>query len=382
MRTRIEFVDLKRQYAAVKDEVDAALLDVVASTQYILGTEVERFEREFAEFCEVEECVGVASGTAAIHLALEALEIGPGDEVIAPANTFIATVLPVLKLGARPILVDCDHVTATIDVEQAEAAITSRTKAIIAVHLYGHPANIDPLASLCEKHGVALVEDACQAHGARYKGRRVGGLGHIAAFSFYPGKNLGAYGDAGAVTTNSPELAEKVRLLRHLGQQEKYMHVLQGWNERLDTLQAAVLRVKLRHLDAWNDSRRAHAGRYAQLLADAGVVVPRSAAYVEHVWHLYVIRAPVGREELRKSFDAAEVSTGLHYPLPLHLQPALANLGYGESDFPVTESWSREMVSLPMFAELKDAEISRVAAVAKGWSVKAPSTATAARAAG
>lgn len=282
--------------------------------------------------------------------------------MIAPANTFIATVLPVLKLGARPVLVDCGEDAATVDAGEVAAAIGPRTKAVIAVHLYGQPAELEPLAALCEEHGLALIEDACQAHGARYKGRRVGGLGRVAAFSFYPGKNLGAYGDGGAVTTNDAELAERIRILRNLGQEEKYRHVLLGWNERLDTVQAAVLRVKLRYLDAWNDARRAHAGRYAELLAGAAVRVPRSVPDVEHVWHLYVIRAGE-RDELQQSLAAAGIASGMHYPLPLHLQPALSGLGYGSGDFPMAEGWAREMLSLPMFPELELAEISEIAGV-------------------
>ena len=358
---RIAFVDLKRQYAAIKAEVDAALLGAVASTQYILGDEVESFEREFAEFCEADHCVGVGSGTAAIHLALEALSVGPGDEVIAPANTFIATVLPILKLGARPVLVDCDDATANIDVEQAAAAITPRTKAIVAVHLYGQPADLDPLAALCAEHGLVLVEDACQAHGARYKGRRTGGLGRVAAFSFYPGKNLGAYGDAGAVATDDPELAQQIRLRRDLGQEVKYRHVVQGWNERLDTIQAAVLRVKLRYLDAWNEARRSHAARYAEVLEGSGLGIPEAAPWAEHVWHLYVVRtARDDRDALRSRLEQAGISTGMHYPIPLHLQPCLRELGYVEGAFPVTEAWAGEMVSLPMFAELQEDELEYV----------------------
>jgi dTDP-4-amino-4,6-dideoxygalactose transaminase len=357
----VPFVDLARQYRSIKEEVDAALLEAVASTAYILGEEVARFEREFAAYCDVRECVGVGSGTAALQLALEALEVGAGDEVIAPANTFIATVLPVLRLGARPVLVDCDPQTATIDVERAAAAIGPRTKALVAVHLYGHPAELDGLARLCDERGVALVEDAAQAHGARFRGRRVGGFGRVAAFSFYPAKNLGAYGDAGAVTTNDAELADRIRVLRDLGQREKYVHVVEGWNERLDTIQAAVLRVKLRRLDEWNEARRRHAKAYADALEATSVAVPEPASWAEHVWHLYVVRAEDGRDELRARLGDAGIATGLHYPLPLHMQPALAALGYAEGDFPVTERWSAELLSLPMFPELEVDEIRMVA---------------------
>jgi dTDP-4-amino-4,6-dideoxygalactose transaminase len=359
---QVPFVDLGRQYASVKDEVDTALLETVASSQYILGEAVERFEREFAAYCDVDECVGVASGTAAIQLALEALGVGAGDEVVAPANTFIASILPVLRLGARPVLVDCDPQTATIDVDAAAAAITPRTKALLAVHLYGHPAELDALARVCDAHGVALVEDACQAHGARLRGRRVGGLGRIAAFSFYPAKNLGAYGDGGAVTTNDSELAERVRLLRDLGQRRKYDFAVQGWNERLDTLHAAVLSVKLRRLDGWNDLRRQHADAYREELDGAGLELPDPAPWAEPVWHLYVVRVANGsRDGLREALGARGIATSLHYPRPLHLEPVLASLGYAAGDFPVSESWCERLLSLPMFPELERDEISYVA---------------------
>jgi dTDP-4-amino-4,6-dideoxygalactose transaminase len=357
----VPFVDLGRQYRSIKEEVDAALLEAVASTEYILGGEVALFEREFAAYCEASECVGVGSGTAALQLVLEALEVGAGDEVIAPANTFIATVLPVLRLGARPVLVDCDPRTATIDVEQAAAAITPRTKAVLAVHLYGHPADLEGLVRLCEEHELALVEDAAQAHGARFQGRRVGGFGRAAAFSFYPAKNLGAYGDGGAVTTNDAELADRLRVLRDLGQRQKYVHEVEGWNERLDTIQAAVLRVKLRRLDEWNEARRRHATAYADALADTSLGLPEPAPWAEHVWHLYVVRARNGRDELRARLADRGIATGLHYPRPLHLQPALEALGYREGDFPVTERWSAELLSLPMFPELEADEIRTVA---------------------
>ena len=356
----IRFVDLGRQYQSIKEEVDAALLRAVASTDYILGDEVRQFEDEFASYCGTRHCVGVGSGTAAIQLALEALGISEGDEVIVPANTFIASVLPVLRLGATPVLVDCDETTATIDVGGVAAALGERTRAVMAVHLYGQPADVDPLRELCAPYEIALVEDACQAHGARYKGQRVGGLGRLAAFSFYPAKNLGAYGDGGAVATNDDELAERIRLLRDLGQERKYVHVVQGWNERLDTIHAAVLRVKLGHLDPWNALRRGHAEAYGAALASSGLEIPAVAPWAEHVWHLYVIRA-VERDALKASLAASGIQTGMHYPLPLHRQPALQSLGYAPGQFPVTERWAREGLSLPMFAELTAAEIKTVA---------------------
>ena len=355
----LPLVDLARQHRALRAELHSTLGDVLDSGSYILGDEVDAFEEEFAAYCETSECVGVASGTAAVQLALEAVGVGRGDEVIAPANTFIASVAPVVRLGARPVLVDCDPTTATLDIEQAMAALGPRTKAVLAVHLYGHPADVGPLREACDERGVALVEDACQAHGARYVGRRVGGLAHIAAFSFYPGKNLGALGDAGAVTTNNPDLADRIRLLRDLGQRRKYEHVVAGANERLDELQAAVLRVKLRALDRWNELRRAHAAAYSELLSGHDVTVPEEAPWAEHVWHLYVIRVS-DRDRLREELLQEGIGVGLHYPVPLHLQEALAGLGHGPGDFPATEAWARELLSLPLFPELKAEEIERV----------------------
>ena len=298
----LHFVDLQRQYLSIKEEIDATALEAIASTQYVLGEELVRFEEEFASYCEVAHCVGVGSGTAAIELALEAVGVSDGDEVIAPANTFFGSVLPVLRLGATPVLVDCAEETATIDPERVAAAIGPRTKAVIAVHLYGQPADVDPLDELCADNGITLVEDACQAHGARYKGRRTGGLGRIAAFSFYPSKNLGAYGDGGAVTTDDPALADRIRILRNVGQSDRYMHVAVGSNERLDTIQAALLRVKLEHLDRWNALRRSHALSYQEVLSGSGVRTPATAPWAEHVWHLYVIRTAM-RDELRAALE-------------------------------------------------------------------------------
>lgn len=359
---RVEFVDLRRQYASIREEVEAAVLEAMRSTQYILGEEVREFEREWAEYCSTTHAVGISSGTAALQLAYQALGIGPGDQVIAPANTFIATVLPLFRLGAEPVLVDCDEF-GQIDVAKAAAAITPRVKAIAGVDLFGHPCDADALADLCESHDLAFVEDAAQAHGAEYRQRRCGSLGRIAAFSFYPGKNLGAYGDAGAVVTSDDELAEQIRVLRDLGQRRKYDHVALGGNERLDTLQAAVLRVKLRHLDAWTAQRRAHAATYEELL-DGSVLAPRVATWANPVWHLYVIRAD-NRDDLRRALEDAGVATGLHYPVPLHLQPALESLGYRAGDFPVAEEWARTLLSLPMYAELRRDEIEYVADIVR-----------------
>jgi len=357
----VPFVDLGRTQHPIRADIDSALAGVLDSTAYILGPDVEAFEHEWAAYCQAEHAIGVSSGTAAIGLVLEGLGVGPGDEVIAPALTFIASVLPALELGAAPVLVDVDPTTATIDPDAVAAALTSRTKAIVAVHLYGQVADMDALQRVADSAGVPLIEDAAQAHGARYRGRRAGSLGRAACFSFYPSKNLGALGDGGAVVTNDPELAERIRILRDLGQARKYEHVVAGHNERLDTLQAAVLRCKLRHLDAWNASRRTAAATYRRALAALELDLPTEAEGREHVWHLYVVRSS-DRDRLRSSLAEGGVATGLHYPLPLHLEPVLARLGHRQGAFPVAEDWSLRGFSLPMFAGLEEAEIEAVAA--------------------
>jgi len=361
----IPFVDLQRQHESIRGELEAALLSAVERGDYILGADVAAFEQDFAEFCDTRRCVGVASGTAALHLGLEALGIGEADEVIAPANTFIASILPIVKLGARPVLVDCEPDTASIDVDQVADAVTARTKAVIAVHLHGQPvARLEELGHVCKEAGVALVEDACQAHGARYGKGRVGTFGRFAAFSFYPSKNLGALGDAGAVTTDDEKLADRIALLRTLGEKKKGRHTLAGWNERLDTIQAAVLRMKLRHLDEWNQRRRSAATRYAAALAGSGVRVPIEAPGTEHVWHLYVIRHE-RRNELRAALEEDGIATGIHYPTPIHLHEPFAYLGYARGSFPHAEAWAADQLSLPMFAELRPDEIDRVAAAVR-----------------
>jgi dTDP-4-amino-4,6-dideoxygalactose transaminase len=359
----IPLVDLRAQYEAHRDELDAAILAAVGDGSFVLGDSVRSFEEEFASYCGVDECVGVASGTAALAIGFAALGIGPGDEVVAPANTFVASVVPAVQLGARVVLVDCDE-QGLVDAAAVATAITQRTKAVVAVHLYGHPADADALAGVCEDAGVALVEDACQAHGARHRGRRVGGLGRFAAFSFYPSKNLGAYGDGGAITTNDGDLAARARLLRNLGEDTKYRHVAVAGNERLDELQAAVLRVKLRHLDDWNAQRRRAADDYARALADVPVELPCVAPDVEHVWHLFPVLHGQ-RDELRAGLAERGIGTGVHYPLPLHLQPALAELGYAEGDFPNAERRAREQLSLPMYAELHTEHVEDVASAVR-----------------
>jgi dTDP-4-amino-4,6-dideoxygalactose transaminase len=356
----VPFVDLAAQYAAISAEIDEAIARAVRSTAYILGRELSLFEEEFASYCEATCAVGVDSGTSALELALRAYAIGPGDEVITAANTFIATALAISYTGATPVLVDADPVTYTIDVARLELAITPRTRAIIPVHLYGHPADMDPIVELARRRGLVVIEDACQAHGARYKGKRVGSLGHAAAFSFYPGKNLGAYGDGGIVVTNDDRVADTLRLLRNYGQRQKYQHEVRGYNRRLDTLQAAVLRVKLRYLDAWNAARRAHARLYRRLLGPSGATLPQQAEYAESVWHLYVIQS-ADRGALRARLADQAIATGIHYPIPIHLQPAYRDLGYQRGAFPIAERLANRILSLPMYAEVTPDLIESVA---------------------
>lgn len=356
----IPFVDLRAQYRQIQNEVDPAVLAVMHRGDFILGGAVAEFEKAFAEYCGVKYCVGVDSGYSALELIVRAYDIGPGDEVITAANTFIATTLAISNAGATPVLVDCDPETYNIDASKIEAAITPRTKAIMPVHLYGQTADMDAIVAIAHKHGLRVFEDAAQASGARYKGRRAGSLGDAAGFSFYPGKNLGAYGDGGAVTTNDPEIAEKIRLLRNIGQKVKYFHEVKGFNNRLDTMQAAVLGVKLPHLDDWNASRRRAAATYSNLLADLPVVTPTTADYAEHIFHLYVVRVD-GREALMEDLKKAGIATGLHYPIPIHLQPAYEELGYKRGDFPITEAYAETIVSLPIFPELDDEKVAYVA---------------------
>lgn len=356
----IPFVDLRAQYGQIRDEVDPAVLAVMQRGDFVLGGAVSEFEREFAQYCEVEHCVGVDSGYSALELIVRAYGIGPGDEVITAANTFIATTLAISNAGATPVLVDCDPQTYNIDATKIEAAITPRTKAIMPVHLYGQTADMDAILDIARKHHLFVFEDAAQASGARYKGRRAGSLGDAAAFSFYPGKNLGAYGDGGAVTTDDAAIAEKIRLLRNIGQKVKYHHEVKGFNHRLDTIQAAVLKVKLPYLDDWNAGRRRAAAKYAELLAGLPLMTPTTAEYAEHIFHLYVVRMS-GREALMDHLKEMGIATGLHYPIPIHLQPAYVELGYKRGDFPVTEAYADEIVSLPIFPELDDEKVAYVA---------------------
>jgi dTDP-4-amino-4,6-dideoxygalactose transaminase len=353
----IPLVDLTAQHRSIAPQVDAAIAGVLADGHFILGRQVEAFEQAFAAFSGVAHAVGVSSGLDALRLALLALDIGPGDEVIVPANTYIATALAVSAVGARPVLVDCDPQTYLLDVAQAEAAVTTRTRAVIPVHLTGQAVDMDPVLRLADRHGLAVVEDAAQAHGARYKDRPCGSIGTLGCFSFYPSKNLGACGDGGMVTTDDAELARRVRRLRNYGEQAKYQHVDKGLNARLDTIQAAVLLVKLVHLPAWNAARARHAAAYRELLDGLeGLVFQQEAPWSTHVWHLLVVESDQ-RDSLRDHLAAAGVDTGIHYPVPIHLQPAYADLGHRRGAFPNAERLARRVLSLPMYPELRSGQI-------------------------
>jgi len=347
----IPFVDLKGQYHSIKAEIDSAIARVLENSQFVLGPEVAGFEEDFAAYLNVKHAVGVNSGTSALHLALLAAGIKPGDEVITTPFTFVATVAAILYVGARPVFVDIEPRSYTIDANRIEQAITARTKAIMPVHLYGHPADMDPILEIARRRGLLVIEDAAQAHGAEYKGKRLGGLGDLGCFSFYPGKNLGAYGEGGAIVTNNAEFARIVRMLRDWGAERKYKHVLKGYNYRLEGLQGAILRVKLRHLEAWTEARRKCAGIYDRLLAFDGVGTPSAMSYARHVYHVYAIRVRF-RETLIKHLHNHGIQTGIHYPIPVHLQEAYADLGYRQGAFPFSEQAANEVLSLPMFAEL------------------------------
>ena len=356
---KVPFVDLKAQYSAIKVEVMAAVADVFDSAQFVLGKEVAAFEEEFAAFCGVQHGIAVNSGTSALHLALLAAGIGAGDEVITTPSTFVATVAAVGYTGATPVFVDVDPVTYTIDPTQIEAAISPKTKAILPVHLYGNPADMDPILAIAGRYGLMVIEDAAQAHGAEYKGRRCGSMGELGCFSFYPGKNLGAYGEGGLVTTNNPEFARKIRMLRDWGAEKKYQHVLKGFNYRMEGVQGAILRVKLRYLERWTEARRVHAQAYGSILSESGMALPTELAGNRHVYHVYAVLTP-HRQELVKSLDAQGIQTGIHYPYPVHLLPAYSDLNYNVGDFPVSERIAAEEVSLPMFPELTKLQIESV----------------------
>jgi dTDP-4-amino-4,6-dideoxygalactose transaminase len=368
---QVPFVDLTAQYRTIATEINEAITNVVEEADFILGRELRAFEEEFAEFCDAKYAVGVDSGTSALELALRAYDIGPGDEVVTAANTFIATALAISHAGAKPVLVDVDPYTHTIDVNMIVRAITPRTKAILPVHLYGHPVDMASIRQLAEKLGLVVIEDACQAHGARYKGKRAGSLGDSAAFSFYPGKNLGAYGDGGMVVTSDRVIAKRLELLRNYGQREKYHHEFRGYNRRLDTLQAAVLRVKLKYLQEWNAARRWNAKLYREFLEGTGVITPAEAAGAESAWHLYVIRTE-RRDLLREHLASRGISAGIHYPIPIHLQPAYADLGYKTGDFPVAEAYAKQILSLPMYAELTPNQIEWTAQCVRDFTCASP----------
>ncbi len=357
----VPFLDLKAQFQSIKGEILAAASAALESTQYVLGSEVAAFENEFATYSGGKHGVGVNSGTSALHLALLAAGVGPGDEVITVSCTFVATVAAIDYTGARPVFVDVDADTLNMDVTQIESAITDRTKVILPVHLHGQPADLDPILEIARRHKLVVIEDAAQAHGAEYKGRRVGSIGDMGCFSFYPGKNLGACGEGGMVVTNNDEYAQRMRMLRDWGQERKYHHTMKGFNYRLEGIQGAVLRVKLRHLDAWTEGRRRHAAGYNELLAGSGIATPVEASYARHVYHVYGVRVP-NRDAVQAALQAREIQTGIHYPIPVHLQKAYREFGFGPGDLPVTEKASTELLSLPMFPELERPQVEEVCA--------------------
>lgn len=358
---QIALVDVVRQFRTIEADVRRALERVLEKGDYVMGEDVAAFEQEFAQFCGTSHAVGVSSGTDALVLALHALDIGPGEEVVTVPFTFAATVEAIVTVGARPVFVDVDRDTAVLNPRQLEKVITARTRAIIPVHLYGFPCDMDAICEIARRRGLRIIEDASQAHGAEFGGQRVGAIGDIGCFSFYPGKNIGAFGEAGAVVTQHAELADRIRLMRNHGSPDKYHHVRLGWNYRMDTLQAAILRVKLRHLERWNEARRQVAHNYTRRLgAVDGLGLPPPCVYGRQVFHLYVVRVP-RRDQLREYLAQQGIATGVHYPIPLHLQEAFAELGHKAGDFPVSEEWAGKVLSLPTFPELEDGEIAYVA---------------------
>jgi dTDP-4-amino-4,6-dideoxygalactose transaminase len=355
----VPYFELGTQYRSIKPEIDAAVSRVLESSHFVLGEEVAAFEQEFAKYCDASECIALNSGTSALHLALLAAGVGPGDEVITVPFTFVASVATILYTGARPVLVDIDPYSFNMNPAGVEAAITSRTKAIMPVHLYGQPADMDSIHEIARRHSLVVIEDAAQAHGAKYKGRSVGTLGDIGCFSFYPTKNLGAYGEGGAVTTNNSEYAKKIRMLRDWGQDSKYHHVLPGFNYRMEGLQGAILRVKLRHLERWIETRRAIAARYTQQLANSGLSLPREVPGVRHVYHVYSLRI-ADRDAFRSALLEEGIQTAVHYAIPVHLQPAYAGLGYHRGSFPESEAAANEVVALPIYPELDEDQVEAV----------------------
>jgi len=360
MQTKVPYLDLKSQYHAIRSELLPAWEAICESSRFAQGPAAAQFEQEFARYCETRECVSLNSGTSALHLALRCLDVGGGDEVITASMTFIATAWAISYVGAKPVFVDIDPARRTLDPAKLEAAITPRTKAIIPVHLFGMPADMDPILAVAKKHGIPVIEDAAQAHGARYKGKRIGQFGVASCFSFYPGKNLGAYGEGGALVTNDAGLATRARSLREHGQSQRYYHEELGYNYRMDSLQGAVLSLKLRTLDDGNRARAAHAKRYTELLAGSACVTPQSFADSESVWHCYVLELK-NRDQVRAKAAEAGIDTAIHYPVPVHLQKAYAHLGYKAGALPVTEQLCQRCLSLPMYPELTDEQLRAVA---------------------
>ena len=362
----VPFLDLKAAYIQFQSEIDVAIKRVLDSGWYILGEEVEAFEQEYAIYCEAKYCVGVANGLDALHLSLLALGVGTGDEVIVPSNTYIATWLAVSQCGATPVPVESDTATYNIDAMLIEAAITPRTKVILPVHLYGQPADMVQILAIANKHGLKVLEDGAQAHGARYKGKRIGAHGDVVAWSFYPAKNLGALGDGGAVTTNDPELADRIRVLRNYGSREKYVNEVQGFNSRLDPIQAAVLRVKLKYLDEWNSRRKHIALKYLEGLAGSGLILPYVPDWADPVWHVFVVRHPQ-RDALQQRLKKVGIETHIHYPIPPHKQQAYANLDFPIDAFPLASRMADGVLSLPMGPHLDQVAVNSVLSAVKSY---------------
>jgi dTDP-4-amino-4,6-dideoxygalactose transaminase len=360
----IAFADLKAQYHSIKDEIDAAVAATLESSQFILGKEVAAFEEEFAAFHGAAHGIGTNSGTSALHLALLAAGVGEGHEVITTPFTFVATAAAILYTGARPVYVDIEPETYNLDPARLAAAITPRTKAIVPVHLFGHPADMDPIVEIARRHGLVVIEDACQAHAAEYKGRRVGGIGDLACFSFYPGKNLGAYGEAGCVVSNNPELARTVRLLRNWGEESRYHHILRGYNYRMEGLQGAILRVKLRHLEAWTEGRRSRARVYARALDGVGVHLPREMPWTRHVYHVHAIESEY-RWDIQRELAAQGIQTAIHYPEPIHLMAPYRDPAFPHGSLPHAERVASSILSLPIYPELPEISVEEVAAAVR-----------------
>jgi dTDP-4-amino-4,6-dideoxygalactose transaminase len=360
----VPYLDLPAQLRAIREDLDAAISRTLDNCSFCLGPDVVNFEKDFARFCGAEHCVGFNSGTSALHVAMLLLNVGPGDEVITTPATFVATSWAISYVGAKPVYVDTDDATFNLDPKLIERAITPRTRAVMPVHLYGHPFDLDAVLAVCRKHNLPLVEDAAQAHGAKYRGKTIGTFGALAGFSFYPGKNLGACGEGGALVTSNAAFAARARSLREHGSSKRYYHDEVGFNYRMEGIQGAVLGVKLKHLETWTRRRRHVAKRYGELLAGTPLQLPQEAPHAESAWHLYVVRHP-RRDDLKKHLEANQIGCALHYPLPLHLQKCYASLGYKAGDFPVAEKACRECLSLPIYAELTEAQIQRVAEVIK-----------------